>query len=81
MKLKVLAFALSGGILWGIWVFWCVLMQLVGVGSIPYNFVDQVYLGWLSPSIGGAILGLAIGFADGFVACAIFAWIYNKIAK
>ena len=81
MKLNVKAFAIVGGILCALWIFWAVLMEIVGVGSTPFNFFDQLYLGWLTPTIGGAVLGAALGFVDGLVGGAIFAWLYNLIAK
>lgn len=81
MKLNVKAFGIVAGVMWAVWVFWCVLMQIVGIGSATYEFVDTMYLGWLEPTIGGLILGVVIGLVDGFVFGAVFAWLYNKIAK
>lgn len=81
MKLNVKSFAIVCGIFCAVWVFWSVLIDLVGIGSTPFNFVDQIYFGWLSPTIGGAVLGAALGFVDGLIGGAIFAWLYNVIAK
>lgn len=81
MKLSIKGFAIACGILWAVAVFWCVLMELVGIGSAPFNVVDQFYFDLLTPTIGGGIiLGTVIGFVDGLIFGAIFSWIYNKIA-
>ena len=80
MKLSVKSFAIVCGILWAVSVFWCVLMELIGVGSAPFHVVDQFYFDLLTPTIGGMILGIVIGFVDGLVFGAIFSWLYNKIA-
>jgi hypothetical protein len=81
MKLNVKGFAFAGGILCALWVAWSVVLSITGIGQVPFDFIDQMYLGWLTPTIGGAVLGAAFGFVDGFVAGAIFAWLYNLIAK
>jgi hypothetical protein len=81
MKLSVKGVGIVFGIMWSLFVFWAILMELVGIGSTPYNFMDQMYLGWLAPTVGGAILGLVFGFCDGLISGAIFAWLYNKIVK
>lgn len=81
MKLNVKAIGILGGVFWALWVAWCVLMELVGIGSTPYNFVDEMYLGWLAPNIGGLFAGIAFGFLDGLIAGALFAWLYNKFVK
>ncbi len=65
--MSIKGLSLSLGIFWSIAVFWCILMELVGTGSTPFNFVDQFYLGWLSPTIGGLTLGTVIAFIDGAV--------------
>lgn len=80
MKLSVKAFAFASGILCAIWIAWAILMSVFGLGQTPFDFFDQMYLGWLTPTVGGAVLGAAIGFVDGFIAGAIFAWLYNLIA-
>ena len=81
MKVSVKGVAITLGIFWAVCMFWAVLMQIVGVGSIPFDFADQFYLGWLSPTIlGGLVLGTVLAFIDGMIVGAICAWIYNKLA-
>jgi hypothetical protein len=42
--------------------------------------LDHFYLGYTFSAV-GAFVGLAWGFVDGAVCGAIFAWLYNKLAK
>ena len=77
MTLKPGAFALAGGIIWGIAVF---LMALIsggtGYGAGFTQAIGTIYIG-VQPGIIGAILGLVYGFVDAFIGCFIFAWLYN----
>ncbi len=81
MKLSVKALALATGILWGASVclatLWLLLMGYRG-GLISH--LDHFYLGY-TYSVVGAFVGLVWGFVDGAVCGAIFAWLYNKLAK
>ena len=80
MKLNVRAFALTGGLIWGIGLFliawWIILFEgstqsLIGIGHVYRGFN-------ISPV--GSVFGLIWGFADGLIGGAIFAWLYNLIA-
>jgi len=80
MKLDIKAFALAGGIFWGLGIFvltwWIIAFD--GATGEP-TLIGQVYRGYsLSPL--GSVVGLVWGFADGLVGAAIFAWLYNVIA-
>lgn len=79
--LKVKAFGLALGIIWALAVVWSIILAMMGKGLAPFNFINQFYLGWLSPTVGGLIIGIIIGFIDGSIAGMIFAWLYNKFAK
>lgn len=68
-------------IFWAVCVGWFVLMSLLGIGNVPFDFIDQMYLGWLEPTVGGLFLGMGLAVVDGLVAGLIFAWIYNAIIK
>jgi hypothetical protein len=81
MRLNILAFGLAAAILYTIGVIWTFIMAFTGVSMIPYELINGFYLSWLSPTVGGLILGAVIAFVDGFIAAVIFAWLYNKIAK
>lgn len=79
MKLSIKGVALACGIVTALAVAWSVLMALVGKGVVPFNFVNQFYLGLLSPNVAGLIFGTVIAFIDGLVGGAIFAYLYNKL--
>ncbi len=79
MTLKPMAFAVSGGIIWGVAVF---LMALVS-GGTGYGLgfiyaIGTIYIG-VQPGILGAILGLVYGFIDMFIFGFIFVTLYNII--
>nr|NQU93299.1 bacteriophage holin [Bacteroidota bacterium] len=81
MKLNVLAIALAVGITWGVAIFLLTFWFLIfdHQGSI-LGKLSLVYLGY-SITWYGAFIGLAWGFADGFIGGTFFAWLYNKFAK
>lgn len=81
MKLNVKAFALTCGIFWGLGLFlitWWIFLfegssgELLGIG--------HVYRGFKITPL-GSVFGLIWGFFDGLVCGAIFAWLYNLLAK
>jgi len=79
MALNPIAFALAGGIIWGVAVF---LMALVSGGTgygIGFVYaIGTIYIG-VQPGIVGAFLGLVYGFIDMFIAGFIFVLLYNMI--
>ncbi len=82
MKLNVKAFALAGGILWGASMFiltWWVMMFMGNTGD-PTIVGKMYYLGY-SVSPVGSVIGAIYGFFDAGIGCAVFALIYNKLAK
>jgi hypothetical protein len=81
MKLNVKAFALTSGILWGLGLFlgtwWIILFK----GSMDIEtFIGMIYLGYSVTPL-GSVIGLVWAFFDGLICGAIFAWLYNLIAK
>lgn len=81
MKLDIKAFALSFGIIWGLGVFvltwWVIAFE--GASGDP-TLIGMVYRGYtLSPL--GSFIGLVWGFFDGVIGGAIFAWLYNLLAR
>ena len=82
MKLNVKAFALAGGILWGVSMFiltWWIMMFTGNTGD-PTIVGKMYYIGYsISPL--GSLIGAVYGFFDVGFACAIFALLYNKLAK
>jgi hypothetical protein len=81
MKLNVRAFAITCGLLWGIAVFlitWWVIIFEGATGEM--TTLGHVYRGYSLDAV-GSIIGLLWGLADGLIGGAIFAWLYNKLAK
>jgi hypothetical protein len=81
MKLNVKAFALAGGIVWGVnWfalTWWMILFK--GITYEKIAFISDSYVGFtLSPL--GSLVALLYGFIDGFFIGLMIAWVYNKIA-
>lgn len=77
--LSIKGFSLATGIMWAVFVGWCFAVAILEVGIVPYEFVNQSYFGLLQPDIVGLVIGTAIGFIDGLIGGAVFAWIYNAI--
>jgi hypothetical protein len=80
MKLDVKACALTSGLIWGPGLFvltwWIIAFD--GPTGEP-TLIGRVYRGYsLSPM--GSLAGLALGFLDGLIGGAIFAWLYNLFA-
>ena len=81
MKLNVKAFALTSGILWGAAVFLATIWLLaMGSQGNTIGMLKSFYLGYSFTYI-GAFVGLVWGFVDGAIGGAVFAWLYNKLAK
>ena len=82
MKLNVRAFALAGGILWAVCMFiltWWIMMFTGNTGD-PTIVGKMYYIGYSISPI-GSLIGAVYGFFDAGIGCAIFALIYNKLAK
>ena len=83
MKLSIKGLALASGILWG------GSILLVGVANLIWPSYGVAYLDLAraiypgyggSAGFGGVIVGALYGLADGAVAGAIFAWLYNTLS-
>ena len=81
MKLNVKAFALAGGIVWGInWfglAWWMMLTK--GITHEKIAFISDTYVGFTVSPL-GSLVALAYGFIDGLIIGLMVAWVYNKIA-
>jgi hypothetical protein len=81
MKLNVKAFAFTCALLWGLGLFvltwWVILFDgVTGEATV----IARVYRGYsISPV--GSLIGLGYALVDGLICGAIFAWLYNLIAK
>jgi hypothetical protein len=79
VKLNARALAIAGGVMWGLY------MLLVGWSSWLFNWgtnfvsvMSSVYL-WFTPTFFGGLVGAIWGFADGAIAGAVVAWVYNSV--
>jgi hypothetical protein len=79
MRLNILAFGLTCGLLWGCGVFlltWWVIAFDGATGQV--TFLGHLYRGYSISPI-GSLIGLAWALADGFVGGVVFAWLYNVL--
>jgi len=81
MRLNVKAFALACGILWGLALF-AVTWWIIAFDGATHEptLIGRVYRGYSICPI-GALIGLGWGFVDGLIGGAIFAWLYNLLAR
>jgi hypothetical protein len=84
MKLSIRGMAISVGLIWGV-----LLIFLVGLTNLFWpgygqgflEVVASIYPGYRGPDgFGQVIIGTLYGAADGAIAGALFAWIYNRFA-
>lgn len=81
MKLNLKALGFAAGIIWGVAIFLLTLVSISsGYGDKALKGVASIYPGY-SVSTGGAFIGLAYGFVDGFVTALIFGLIYNAFVR
>jgi hypothetical protein len=84
MKLNVIAFALAAGIFWGGAVLLVALADLVwpGDGWAILEIAASIYPGFQPGGGAGAVLlGTLYALADGAISGAVFAWLYNLLAR
>jgi hypothetical protein len=81
MKLNIKAFSLACGLIWGVGLFLLTWWIIAFDGPTrEVTLIGRVYRGYtISP--GGSIFGLVWGFVDGLIGGAVFAWVYNLIAR
>lgn len=80
MKLNGKAFALAAGILWGVTLFVITLSALWRGAGDHLALLRGIYVGYHVSYLGSAI-GLVYGFVTGLLGGALFAWLYNRLAK
>ena len=81
MRLDIKAFALTCGLIWGLGLF-CITWWIIafdGQTNDP-TLIGNVYRGY-NVSATGSFIGLAYGLFDGLIGGAVFAWLYNTIAR
>ena len=81
MKLNAVAFGLAGGILWGLSICALTWLEIAGYGDmLAANIVKSYYIGYSVTPV-GSVIGMVYGFFDAGIACLIFAFLYNKLAR
>ncbi len=82
MKLSVKSLALTAAILWGAAVFLTGIANLIwpGYGLKLLELAASLYPGYSVGGFGSVVVGTLYALLDGFVAGAIFAWLYNRLA-
>lgn len=81
MKLNIKAFALACGLIWGLGLFlltWWIIAIEGTTDEVP--FIGRIYRGYNITPL-GSVIGLIWAFIDGAIGGAIFAWLYNLIAR
>jgi len=84
MKINTKALAMASGILWGAAMLGMGLANLIwaNYGQLFLQTMSSVYPGYhATRSIAEVVVGTLYGVVDGFVAGAVFAWLYNQFAK
>jgi len=76
--MKVKAFALAAGILWGFLVFTVTLIEAARGEGHTLVLLSVLYLGY-SVSYVGSVVGLVYGFVNGAAIGAAFCWLYNRL--
>lgn len=81
MKLNVKAFALSCGLIWAVALFaltWWIIAFDGATGEV--TMIGRLYRGYsISPA--GSFIGLVWAFFDALIGGAVFAWLYNLLAR
>lgn len=86
MQISVKALAITSGILWGVTLFWEVLvggalrMNILWTSPEIAKFIPQIYPG-VTLTLGGSFLALIYGLACGAFCGGIFGWLYNCLAR
>jgi hypothetical protein len=76
--MKVKAFAVAAGILWGFLLFAFTLLEASRPGAgRTLGALSALYVGY-SVTYLGSVVGLVYGCVSGAIAGAVFCWLYNR---
>lgn len=84
MRLNVMALAVAAGLFWGGAILLVAAANLTwpGYGQAFLELTASIYPGYQpGTGIGSIITGTLYGLADGAIGGAIFAWLYNLLAR
>jgi hypothetical protein len=80
MRIKVVPFGIAFGVVYAaVFFLYGILAALFGWGATLAEIIGSFYAGF-GPTVGGALMGAAWGFAVGFVFFALGASLYNMLA-
>jgi hypothetical protein len=84
MQLSIKSMGIASAILWGAAMMACLIANLVS-GTYAGEFLkvmSSIYPGLhASRTVGDVIVGTCYGLVDGGLGGAVFAWLYNRIAR
>ena len=78
-KCNIKALAIAIGAVSAAYVFFLGITASFGWGEAIVDGISSLYIGY-GPSFLGALIGAVWAFADGAIAGALIAWIYNMVA-
>jgi ABC-type phosphate transport system permease subunit len=84
MRLNIIALSVTAGLFWGAAIFIVAVAHAIwpGYGGAFLEFAASIYSGYdPGPGIGSIIVGTLYGMVDGAIAGAVFAWLYNYLAR
>lgn len=84
MRLNIVALALAAGLIWGGALFVVASANLIwpDYGRAFLDVVASVYPGYHpGAGMGAVVLGSLYGLVDGAIGGAVFAWLYNLLAR
>lgn len=84
MRFHVTALSLTAGLIWGAAVLLVASANLIwpSYGNAFLELAASIYPGYHTGSgIGSVITGALYGFVDGAIGGAVFAWVYNLLAR
>jgi len=83
MRLNITAFSLTTGLIWGGAILMVAVANLVwpGYGRAFLDLAASIYPGYHPGTAGAVITGSLYGLVDGAIGGALFAWLYNLIAR
>jgi hypothetical protein len=84
MRLDVIAFAVTAGVFWGGGILLMAAANAIwpGYGRAFLDVVASMYPGYHPGSgFGSVVIAASYGLVDGAVTGAVFAWLYNFVAR
>ena len=80
-KLDIKAFSLSAGIFWSVSVFFMGFLAMSCTWAGKFVAALGIFYVGYSATILGSVIGAVWAFLDAAIGGAVFAWLYNKLAK